>query len=497
VLLKRESKASLPRREPWGRWAAPNLSSLGFMLPYAPLHYLLFHLPLPWAEKPVGPNFDALVMTSGNMSDEPIAKDNAEAKSRLAKLADAFLLHDRPIFMREDDSVARRSSNSTVFIRRARGFAPRSIDLGTSGPEVLACGADLKNAFTLTKGKSAIVSQHLGDFENFETQLFFEETLQNLKKVYRATPCCIAHDLHPDYFSTRWALEQNALPALGIQHHHAHIASVMAERGLRDKVMGVAMDGTGYGPGGGIWGGEFMICGLTEFDRIGHFRPITLPGGEAAIKNPWMTAVGIVQDIYKEKALEQLDALGYCSWRGAVEIENILKLGKTKNFSPQTSSAGRLFDAASSLLGFCHSNTYEGEAAVVLESAAAVGVSDAYPYFISSATPFVVDFSETISSMVDDLKKGKNKAYLAAKFHNTVIMAIAEATSKICSSSGIRTAALGGGVFQNAYILEGLCRELEKLGVIPIFNTKVPCNDGGVSLGQAYIARELKRGDLL
>lgn len=490
VLLGRRNRA-VPHH------AAPNSSYLGFMLPYAPLHYLLFYMPMASVGDSINPNFNALIMTSGNFSDEPIAKDNQDTKRNLGSLADAFLTHDRPIFMRVDDSVVRRASNQTVFLRRARGYAPCPIDLGQGGPEVLACGADLKNAFTLTKGRAAIVSQHIGDFENFETLQFFEETLENLKKVYRSNPCRLAHDLHPDYHSTKWALDQKVLPTWGVQHHYAHIASAMAERGLKEKVLGVALDGTGYGPDGSIWGGEIMICDVSGFDRIGCFKPIALPGGEAAIKNPWMTAVSIIQDVCGEAAMDRLDSLGYIDRCGEETIANTLKIAGSKNLSPMASSAGRLFEAVSSLLDYCHVNTYEGEAAVSLEANAAKGVADSYPYSKSDAEPFLLDFSETMASILKDLRMGKIKAYISAKFHNTIIRAILESVDQTRKQTGIENVALSGGVFQNAYILSTLCLRLADLGLNPIFNTKVPCNDGGISLGQAYLLRErLKIGEL-
>ena len=280
VLLNKRADISLPAA------LAPNNRHLGFMLPYAPLQYLLFH----HSSSNISgtPHFKILVATSGNLSEEPIVIDNAEALDRLGSLADAFLLHNRDIFMRVDDSVVRVSRGKTVFIRRSRGYVPQAIMLADEGPDVLGCGAEVKNTFTITRGNAAIVSQHIGDMENVETADFFEETLTNLRQVYRSNPSIVAYDLHPGYLSTQWAVKyiaEKGLKGFGIQHHYGHIASVMAEMDIKDKVIGVAFDGTGYGTDGHLWGGEFLVCDLKGFERAGHFRYVPLPGGRWLLRS--------------------------------------------------------------------------------------------------------------------------------------------------------------------------------------------------------------------
>jgi len=497
-LLSRERPILLLRRREDVRMheqVAPGAPDLGFMLPYTPLHVLLFRQP---QEGNPGqcPNFRALIMTSGNMSEEPIIKENAGAAEKLSPLADAFLFHDREIFMRVDDSVVRLDGGRPRFIRRARGYVPVSIFLGEDGPEVLACGADLKNTFTLTQGDSAIVSQHIGDMENLETLEFFEETLNNLKEVYRISPRAIAHDLHPGYFSTRWALEQTGVLRVAIQHHYAHIGSVMAEQGIRKKVIGVALDGTGYGTDGTIWGGEFLVADLRGFERAASFKPIPLPGGEAAVKAPWVMAVSYVKDLFGSDALSYLDALGFLGKFGARTVGNVLKLTENPGLSPQTSSAGRLFDAVSSLLGLRDSNTYEGEAAMALESGASSGRHGRYPFRISEGAHPEIDFSETLTALIQDRIEKRDAGAIAAMFHNTVAQAVCDMVIRISEATGIRQVVLSGGVFQNRLILKEVMEALCRRGLRPCTNEKVPCNDGGVSLGQAYLLRErMKKGD--
>lgn len=314
---------------------APLNSYLGFMLPYSPLHYLLFYYPSGLRQKP---NFRALIMTSGNLSEEPIVIDNEESIKRLSHIADAFLLYNRDIFMRVDDSVvfvteSEPSNIRPFFIRRSRGYAPGILNFSEDGPEVLAVGADLKNSFVLTKEKYGILSQHIGDMENYETLKFFEETLDNLKSVYRINPVAVACDMHPEYISTGWA-ESLGLKVYKFQHHHSHIASVMAEHGLRKPVIGVAMDGTGYGTDGTIWGSEFMIVRLTEFKRVGRFRPLALPGGERAIKETWRIALSLLQEVAGSEIWYYLEIAGFDKKYGKETIENILLILSDRSLSP-------------------------------------------------------------------------------------------------------------------------------------------------------------------
>ncbi|MDI6889722.1 MAG: carbamoyltransferase HypF [Thermodesulfovibrionales bacterium] len=504
VLLKKRQN-SLPDA------VAPNNPCLGFMLPYTPLHYLLFYYPTPPVPSLAkggigGVNFDALIMTSGNLSEEPIVIDNNEALSTLSGIADAFLIHNRDIFMRVDDSVVRVISHqssvisqklstfnfqlSTFFIRRSRGYVPDPIPLHEDGPEVLGCGADIKNTFALTKGGFAIPSQHIGDMENYETLNFFEESLENLKAVYRVSPVALAYDLHPGYLSTQWALRQEDIEKVGIQHHYAHIASVMAEKGIKRRVIGFSFDGTGYGTDGNLWGGEILIANIEGFERVGHFRYIPLPGGEVAIKEPWRTAVSYIWSMAHDKAIEYLESIGFLERYGHEMIGNILRVVDKKQFSPLSSGAGRLFDAVSTILGICDKNTFEGEAAIALEAITRPDVVDDYPVDIKFREAIEIDFSQTLLRIIEDLIKGEGKGFIASLFHNTVATAIFRIAQKLSSLYMIKEVVLSGGVFQNIYLLERTIARLKSIGMEVYVNEKVACNDAGISLGQAYIIRE-------
>ncbi|MCL5421062.1 MAG: carbamoyltransferase HypF [Nitrospirae bacterium] len=530
VLLRKrgDTKGLLPEE------VAPQNQYLGFMLPYTPLHYLLFYHPSPDITPPAPPlskggdrsrrgsHFDALVMTSGNLSEEPIVRDNDEAVEKLKGIVDAVLLHNRDIFMRVDDSVVRVIKNrkasgvkreelmknskpnthhsSLSFIRRSRGYAPEPIAQHDDGPDVMGCGADLKNTFTVTRGKFAIPSQHIGDMENYETLRFFEESLDNIKKVYRAEPVAIAHDLHPGYLSTQWALKQGArgggqgVRTFGIQHHYAHIGSVMAEHGLSGKVIGVAFDGTGYGMDGNLWGGEFMVADIHGFERTGHFKYIPLPGGEMAIREPWRTAVSYIVDAQGEGSFQKIESLGFHRKFGADVIEKIIKLIPVREFSPLSSGAGRLFDAVSALLGLCDRNTFEGEAAIALESLVIEGMEEEYPVDIkldiAEKKGMLVDFSYSVTGMVEDFLRDVDRRIIATKFHNTISGVIVRMAKAIAETYGVNDVALSGGTFQNLYLLERTVRMLTLEGLNVYTNEKVPCNDAGISLGQAYLCRE-------
>ncbi|MBI5187976.1 MAG: carbamoyltransferase HypF [Nitrospirae bacterium] len=519
---------------------APNNKYLGFMLPYTPLHYLLFFYPITPHSSLFTSHFSALVMTSGNLAEEPVVIDNDEAISRLSAIVDAFLLHNRDIFMRVDDSVIivnshqssvktsdqcpmtnAQSDNSSLvtchpslsFIRRSRGYVPDPIALHEDGPEVLGCGADIKNTFTITKGRYAIPSQHIGDMENYETLKFFEESLENLKGVYRVKIEAIAYDLHPGYLSTQWALSQSQksevrsenlntefqsqisnpksqIPCYGVQHHHAHIASVMAEKGLKDKVIGVAFDGTGYGTDGNLWGGEFLLSDVTGFTRAGHLKYVPLPGGEMAIKEPWRTAISYLKDAVGDEILSYLEFVRFIQRYGIEKVNDIIKISENSIFSPLSSGAGRLFDAVSAIVGICDRNTFEGEAAIALEAMTNPDIDEDYPVDIKFRETMEVDFSTTIIRIVDDLNRDIEKEIIASRFHNTVITAIFRVVQKLFSLYMINDVVLSGGVFQNLYLLERTVSKLESAGLRVHINEKVPCNDAGISLGQAYIIRE-------
>ena len=484
---------------------SPKNPCIGFMLPYTPLHYLLFYYPFNSAlQTPnsrlrrvaeateLRTNFDALIMTSGNLSEEPIVTDNEEAITKLSGIADAFLVHNRDIFMRVDDSVVRVMPNnsSLAFIRRSRGYVPDPITLHEDGPEVLGCGADIKNIFTLTKGSFAIPSQHIGDMENYETLQFFEESLRNLKDVYRVNPVALAYDLHPMYLSTQWALRQEDIQKIGIQHHYAHVASVMAEKGIKEKVLGVSFDGTGYGTDGNLWGAEFLTADIDGFTRACHFKYIPLPGGEVAVREPWRIAVSLIKDAVGDKTIPYLQSIGFIEKYGDKKISDILKIIDNRQFSPLSSGAGRLFDAVSALMGVCDKNTFEGEAAIALEAITRPGIVDDYPVDIQLRNPLEVDFSRAVLKIIGDLAEGENKGIISSKFHNTLITVIVRVIKRLSQAYFINDVVLCGGVFQNMYLLERSISSLVSTGMKVHIHDKVPTNDAGISLGQAYIIRE-------
>ena len=438
---------------------APDNRTLGVMLPYTPLHYLLFE----------GAPYDALVMTSGNLSEEPIVVSNGEALARLGGVADWFLLHNRDIYMRVDDSVVRTFEGAERVLRRSRGFSPEVMDLGREVPELLACGGELKNAFCLTKGRHAILSQHIGDLENYETLVFFEETLANLKKLFRVEPRMVVHDLHPQYLSTRYALALD-LPKVGVQHHEAHIASCMLENGLDGDVIGVAFDGTGYGTDGAIWGGEFFAGGYAGFERRAHFRYVALPGGDAAIRAPWRMAASYRMDTFGADVLVE-------------PRERIVgQMIERKINTVQTSSCGRLFDAVASMIGLRHEVNFEGQAAIELEMIADEAVEDAYPFAFEGEC---IDFRPAIERIAGETA---GKSAIAARFHNTVAAAIVETCLRIRSESGLRRVCLSGGTFQNVLLVSRAAAGLRRNGFEVFLHSRVPPNDGGIALGQAAIA---------
>jgi hydrogenase maturation protein HypF len=487
IVLLRKHANTLPEE------VSPRNLYIGFMLPYTPLHYLLFHFPVSDAAQ----NFDALVMTSGNIAEEPIVIDNDEAVEKLSGIADAFLVHNRDIFMRVDDTVVKMLDHPPIlsFIRRSRGYVPDPILLHDDGPDVLGTGADIKNIFTLTKGSFAVPSQHIGDMENYETLQFFEESLENLKAVYRVQPVALAYDLHPMYLSTQWALRQEDIMKIPIQHHYAHAASVMAERGLTGEVIGVLFDGTGYGTDGNLWGGEFLIADLAGFKRAGHLRYIPLPGGEGALKEPWRIAISYIKDCAGEETERLLDKIGFFRSYGKKRVRDILTILDKRQFSPLSSGAGRLFDAISAMTGVCDTSTFEGEAAIALEAITRQDILDEYPFTIRPDDTIQVDFAVTVRRIIDDVLGGVEKSIISSKFHNTVVSVILQVVKILAGKYALRDVVLGGGVFQNMYVLERTVPGIESLALNVHIHDKVPTNDAGISLGQAYIIRErIKRG---
>jgi len=475
VVLPRKPDVDLPEA------IAPGNHTIGIMLPYTPLHHLLF------ADAP----YALLVMTSGNLSEEPIVVSNPEARQRLAGVADWFLLHNRDIYMRVDDSVVRTFEGAERVMRRSRGYAPLTMDLGRAVPELLACGGELKNAFCLTKGRHAILSQHIGDMENYETLVFFEETLANLKRLFRVEPRAVAYDLHPLYLSTKYALEIPSLPKVGVQHHHAHIASCMAENGLGGQVIGVAFDGSGFGPDGAIWGGEFLVAGYAGFERRAHLRYVPLAGGDAAVREPWRAALGYLVDsgagAFACLPSPSSPFAGVPEERVRV-VRRMLERGVN---TVRTSSCGRLFDAVAALAGLRQVVTFEGQAAIELEMAAQDGVAERYPFEIEGDGPWQLDFRPMIERIVREVAGGAPPGVVSARFHNTLADAIVETCRRIRGETTLGRVCLSGGTFQNMRLLSTVAPALRAAGFEIVLHARVPPNDGGIALGQAAIAAEL------
>jgi hydrogenase maturation protein HypF len=463
------------------------------MLPYTPLHYLLF------SDSPeVNSEWTALVMTSGNLSEEPIVVTNQEAMLQLGGVADWFLLHNRDIATRVDDSVVRTFEVRERVLRRARGFVPQTIDLGIELEQVLAFGGELKNTFCLTKDRYAILSQHIGDLENYETMRFFEETLANLKHIFRVAPSAVAYDLHPGYMSTRMAVGSGIEHKIGVQHHHAHIASCMAENHLRGKVLGVALDGTGFGTDGKIWGGEFLVADFAGFTRRAHLRNVLLPGGDAAVRQPWRMALSYLRDAFGGQRPTHLQCFQGIGEKQVALVDTMLA---RRIQTVETSSCGRLFDAVAALLGLAPEVSFEGQAAIALEAATGLGIAehgidDRYEFEIEECEPAILDFRPVIVSIVRDISFGRHVGEISARFHNTLSAAIGEVCSRIASNEAIRRVCLSGGSFQNLYLLGRTVVELRRRSFDVFLHAQVPANDGGLSLGQAMVANEhLRRGE--
>ena len=480
LLWKRRDSAGLPIAAS----VAPKNNRLGVFLPYTPLHFLLF------AGSPCRP----LVMTSGNRSDEPIVTENEEARLRLAGIADYFLLHDREIYIRCDDSVASVRGGHPRYVRRARGYAPLPVFLGDPLPSVLGTGAELKNTVCLTRGKTAFLSQHTGDLENLETLRAFEHSILHLERILEVRPELIARDMHPDYLSTRWALKQRELPVLAVQHHHAHIGAVMAEHGTGGPVIGLAMDGTGYGADGAIWGGEILRVDKCGFERLGHFKNVVLPGGAKAIREPWRMALAYLWSIDPDNVGRRY-ADFWAAWPAA-DARIILQMLSRRINSPLTSSCGRLFDAAAALCGVRLHANYEGQAAIEFEQAIEPdddyyeGKIETAPHVISGESPILMDQFPIIEALVEDVRRGVPVGRIAARFHNSVARILGEAALAAAKMTGINRVALSGGVFQNGCLSERLEKDLSIMGLEVFAHREVPPNDACISLGQAWIGAQ-------
>jgi hydrogenase maturation protein HypF len=501
LLLKKKASTCL------SDLVAPGNQYVGVMLPYTPLHYLLLTPPDRQPHAP-GHQPPSLVMTSGNFSEEPIVKDNATALERLATLADAFLLHDRDIHIQCDDSVVRIFEGRELPVRRSRGYAPFPVRLPFPVKEILAVGGELKNTFCLTRDDYAFMSQHIGDMENLETLQAFEAAVGHFLKLFRVEPGILACDMHPGYLSTKWAqqvvrgqspgpntrLPVSNLQRIEVQHHHAHLAAIMAEHGLdgTQPVIGFCFDGTGYGPDRAIWGGELLLVTYRDFSRIAHLKYVPLPGGDAAVKRPYRTALahlwaaGVAWD-------ETLPPVRACS---AVEQGVIKRQLETGLNSVPTSSMGRLFDAVASLAGVRQKVTYEAQAAIEFEALMADGVGERYAFgrpqelnISPGEDPFEIEAAPVVRAVAADVRAGLPGPVISAKFHHAVADVVRHLSLWLRENKGINTVALSGGVFQNVRLLELTVQLLNQNDFEVLTHRLVPPNDGGLALGQAMIAQ--------
>jgi hydrogenase maturation protein HypF len=468
---------------------APGQACLGVMLPYTPLHHLLLAA--------VG---QPLVLTSGNVSDEPIAFDDEDALRRLGPLVDALLVHDRAIRTRVDDSVLRSRSagnggGGVQPVRRSRGFVPTPVPLPVPAPRpILACGPELKNTFCLVRGGHAFVSHHIGDLENYETLRSYTDGIDHFRRLFAVEPVVVAHDLHPEYLSTKHAFDlaeaDSALELVGVQHHHAHIASCLADNGRTAPVIGVAFDGLGMGTDGTLWGGEFLVADLVGFERAAHLTLVPMPGGQRAVREPWrMTAayaqlLGLGGRALDSRALDG-GALAARHGRRWAEVQALIAAGVN---SPLTSSAGRLFDAVAALIGLRDEVTYEGQAAIDLEQRADPSERGVYPARVLDGPPLRVCGEDLVAASAADLRAGRSAGVIATRFHRGLARAVVDTCCRIRDEVGLTTAALTGGVFQNVLLTAMVTDGLSDAGFEVLRHREVPPNDGGISLGQAAVA---------
>ena len=473
VLLEKKIPSSIADQ------VAPKNKYFGVMLPYTPLHYLLLEN-----------DFLALVMTSGNMTDEPIVIDNDEAFSRLGSIADYFLIHNRDIYLRSDDSIVRRIENQNVINRRARGYVPFPVFLKKKFPRILACGTELKNTICLTKDKNAIVSQHIGDLKTEESYQFFKLTVNHLQKLFDIQPDIVAYDLHPNYICTQFALELKNVKKIGVQHHHAHIVSCMTEQGIDGPVIGLSFDGTGYGTDGKIWGGEVLQVEGENFQRLAHLNYAPMPGGDAAIQEPWRMAVSYLYQVLGDEFLEL--NLPFVEQAGKKKVDIILQMITKGINCPETSSLGRLFDGVSALLGICNHATYEGQPAIMLEQYIEDKISNKKYLFEWSRKDDsnIIQIEPLLKGIVKDLLDGKSPGIISHKFHSTLIDLFLDICLAAKNETGLDRVVFSGGVFQNVILLTGLQNALKKENFVVYSHEKVPTNDGGISLGQAAVAAD-------
>ncbi len=452
---------------------APDSPNLGVMLPYSPLHHLL-----------LGELRRPIVATSGNLSDEPICIDNVEAVERLGSLVDLLLLHNRPIARPVDDSVVRVVAGRPMLLRRARGYAPLPVASIEGADNILAVGGQLKNTVALSIGGNVIVSQHIGDLDSEQSVAAFDSTIHQLLGLYGVTPDTIACDMHPDYYPTVWAQERKK-PVMPVQHHHAHVAAVMAEHNLDEPVLGVAFDGTGYGPDGPVWGGELLRCERRGFTRTGHLRTLPLPGGDLAAREPRRCALGVLYELLGDDIMDRNDIASVACF-GERELSVIVSALRAGVNCPRTSSAGRLFDAVASLLGLAQTSTYEAQAAMQLEAAAFLSrTDDAYEFdVVASDGVLVVDWAPVVTAVLDALARRATPGRIAACFHN----GLAAAISTVARAVGLEKVVLSGGCFQNRYLTEKTIDVLRRDGFIPYWPVNLPPGDGALSVGQLTVA---------
>jgi len=469
VLLEKKKTADIPEL---AHSLNAGLSLLGVMLPYMPFHYLLFgHL-----------KTSAIVLTSGNFSSEPILIDNQTALAQFSPLVDAVVLHNRDIFNRTDDSVVRIIAGKERVFRRSRGYVPAPVRTSLNTEGIVAFGAELTNCFCVGKGQKAFLSQHIGDLQGLETTLFYEKTIAQFIQLFRIKPALLAVDMHPSYISTKTGMHFGDLPVVQVQHHHAHIASCMAEHRLDEKVIGVALDGTGYGTDGNIWGSEFLVCDLNDFVRVTHFDYLPMPGGDGATEEPWRMAVSYLYKVYSKDFLK-LD-LPLLKIIDPEKIELIIQMIDKKINCPLSSGAGRLFDCVASLLDLVQVATFQAEGPMRLEALLDPNCAENYQ-FVRSQT---IQFDETIRGIVQDISNETDISTISAKFHNTIVLAIFETVKAIRLREGIEKVVLSGGVFQNKYLLEKTIGLLEKNNFEVFSHAAVPGNDGGIALGQLAVA---------
>lgn len=475
VLLEKNIEAPLAPE------IAPDNGYYGVMLPYTPLHNLIMQ-----------GKFRALVMTSANNSGEPIIKDNSDALIRLKNSVDFVLYHNRDILIRCDDSITRWDGGNFAFLRISRGWAPYCIQIPSPEPDRLACGAELKNTFCLVKGDYAYISGHIGDLERKDIYESYRENIEHLINAVGVTPQAVIHDLHPDYLTTRFAIEYFPQEKIAVQHHHAHILSAMAEHNLNSETVGIALDGTGYGADGTIWGGEILIADRSSFERHTHFQQIPLPGGDAAAKEPWKMALSFLMASFPENyetIIEEIVKRRPASMMNAADKRAlILQILEKKINTPLSSSAGRFFAAVSALLGLREISSYEGEAESVLEwHSSAANTTDAYTFFYADES---ISTADIFKQVVNDYLEGRPLQQIGRKFHNTMVETLAIAAGKACEKHKIRKVILTGGVFQNMILLKGLRDKLCYIGLEPITHRTIPANDAGISIGQAYYIRK-------